>query len=326
MMSTSSVMLIRLPNHVGDVVLALPAIERIQSAGMQPHLLGKPWIHDLLSPYRARSWVTHSYPHHFRDRIGLLRRLRQDLSPRLPASSRPDALVLPNSFSSALELRLAGWSPCGYPGDGRSWLLRRRVRAIKENAEYQRFLSIAQSAISEIASTHTSNEPSYWVTDEALSAAKSTLTNVMPNRQTLNRVVLICPFAAGQIAGRSKEWPHFPALAQQLHAAGFVVVLCPGSVGEIERSGFQYPNCIVLEKVGLADYASLLAVVGTVVANDTGPGHLAAAVGANVISVRGPDSSDKYLPVGVRVRIAHANGTWPDLSLVRGMVDASSSV
>ncbi len=320
MTSTFPAMLIRLPNHVGDVVLALPAIERIERAGFQPHLLGKPWIQDLLSPYQSRSWVTYSYPRPFGERLQLLRKLRQQLRPSEPQGLLSNALVLPNSFSSAFELRLAGWRPCGYAGDGRAWLLHRKAAAMAGTMEYQRFFAIAQAALGQREPAPPCLPPSYFVSDLALKAAQEALTNAVPANVPADRVVLLCPFAAGQIQGRSKEWPHFPALAKQLCAEGFAVVVCPGSASEKERAKSLYPQCIVLANIGLADYGALLSLAGSVVANDTGPGHLAAAVGANLISVRGPDSSDKYLPTGARVRIARSGTSWPELSLVRGML------
>ena len=41
--------LIRLPNYVGDTVLALPAINHLVDHGFRPVLVGKRWAADLLS-------------------------------------------------------------------------------------------------------------------------------------------------------------------------------------------------------------------------------------------------------------------------------------
>jgi len=53
----------------------------------------------------------------------------------------------------------------------------------------------------------------------------------------------------------------------------------------------------------------------TVIANDTGPGHLAAAVGARVISIYGPSSSATWAPLGSKVVFLHA-AAWPSVARV----------
>jgi heptosyltransferase-2 len=45
------------------------------------------------------------------------------------------------------------------------------------------------------------------------------------------------------------------------------------------------------------------------VSNDTGPGHLAAAVGATVVSVLGPTKPEQWAPWGSCVHIIRR---WPD--------------
>ena len=70
----------------------------------------------------------------------------------------------------------------------------------------------------------------------------------------------------------------------------------------------------------LAALAALLARARCVVANDTGPGHLAAAVGAPLISVQGPGSRDKYYPRGPSVQLARQTGSWPSVDAVMALL------
>jgi heptosyltransferase-2 len=69
--------------------------------------------------------------------------------------------------------------------------------------------------------------------------------------------------------------------------------------------------------VGLGAYAALLRDAALVVANDTGPGHMAAAVGAPLLSVLGPTDPARWGAVGPTVHIMR-QGTdgWPGLDAV----------
>jgi heptosyltransferase-2 len=58
-------------------------------------------------------------------------------------------------------------------------------------------------------------------------------------------------------------------------------------------------------------YAGLLKRARVVVANDTGPGHIAAAVGAPLLSVLGPTDAERYRPWGAHARLVQAE-PWPD--------------
>ena len=42
-------LIIRLPNWVGDVIMALPALQSLQQSGIELLLFGKPWANDLLA-------------------------------------------------------------------------------------------------------------------------------------------------------------------------------------------------------------------------------------------------------------------------------------
>jgi ADP-heptose:LPS heptosyltransferase len=66
------------------------------------------------------------------------------------------------------------------------------------------------------------------------------------------------------------------------------VLICPGPGEEKPIAARDFPGCITLPGVGLGAYAALLRDAALVVANDTGPGHMAAAVGTPLVSVLGP--------------------------------------
>ena len=92
--------------------------------------------------------------------------------------------------------------------------------------------------------------------------------------------------------------------------------------GELERSAAQFPGASILPGVDLGTYAALMQAAARVVANDTGPGHIAAAVGARLVGVYGPRSSAIWGPIGPRVRLLHGTDAWPEVETVLGLVRA----
>ncbi|MGE1135147.1 glycosyltransferase family 9 protein, partial [Bacillus velezensis] len=78
------------------------------------------------------------------------------------------------------------------------------------------------------------------------------------------------------------------------------IVIVPGPA-EVEGARQLYPQAIRLEGVGLGVYNALLQEAGVVVANDTGPAHMAAGVGAKLISVLGPTDPARWAPWGSTV-------------------------
>jgi heptosyltransferase-2 len=53
-----------------------------------------------------------------------------------------------------------------------------------------------------------------------------------------------------------------------------------------------------------------------VVSNDTGPGHIAAAVGAPLLSVLGPTDPSRWGAVGPGVHIVQQTAGWPTVEAV----------
>ena len=82
------------------------------------------------------------------------------------------------------------------------------------------------------------------------------------------------------LVGTSSEWALLEKIKQESHSS--VEIAC-------DRP--------------LADVALLLKRAGCVVANDSGIGHLAASVGARLITIMGATNPDKVAPVGPNVRI-----------------------
>src|SRR5262245_5855156 len=109
---TSRPLIVRLRNWVGDVILGVPALKLLASHGYQLQLVGKGWAAALLA---GEGWPTQARANGLRAQVQQLRRLRTAARAADPLFDRRDnAMVLPTSFSSALEMRLAGLRAVGY--------------------------------------------------------------------------------------------------------------------------------------------------------------------------------------------------------------------
>lgn len=126
--------------------------------------------------------------------------------------------------------------------------------------------------------------------------------------------VCLVPFATGTLKGASKAWPGFPELCRRL-SRHLPVVILPGPGDERSHTRLNYPDALSLDNVGLDVYAAIMARASLVIANDTGPGHLAAAVGAPLISVLGPTDSRRYGARGPNVSLLQQD-PWPQENTV----------
>ncbi|MDE2452054.1 MAG: hypothetical protein KGL43_00535, partial [Burkholderiales bacterium] len=118
-------------------------------------------------------------------------------------------------------------------------------------------------------------------------------------------------FAGGTWDGKDKTWPGFAAFAAgPLRGFGRSIVVCPGPGEEaVAREGFG--RATLLRGVDLGTYAALLEEAALMISNDTGPGHIAAAVGTPLISVLGPSNPALWGAWGANVHnVRHPPG-WP---------------
>lgn len=309
---TSRPLIVRLRNWVGDVILGVPALQLLQSHGHELHLVGKGWAGPLLA---GQGWAVHTRPNGLRACAAQLRELRHSAAGRDPGFNRRDnALVLPTSFSSALEMRLAGLRCMGYAQEGRSPLLHRSVAQTAHGDHALTsywglacaFLGVQATPPAEIGLLSTA-------ADQAAADALLVQHGVQPG------FIVICPFAGGLFEKQDKTWPAFAEFTRALLTIGRDVVACPGP-GEDDIITSQHPGVKRLAGVRLGVYGALLRRAALVVSNDTGPAHLAAAVGAPVLSVLGPTKPEQWAPWGPTVQVVRRWPQWPSVDEVLSRV------
>lgn len=140
---------------------------------------------------------------------------------------------------------------------------------------------------------------------------KHVLEKKFPSTGSENIVVLVP--GAGWI---TKEWPetYFIELAQKLLAIGKRIVLA-GGPAEIAKNTLiaqALPQEAVLDLTGktdLRELAALMANVGLCIGGDTGPVHIAAAMGCRIIALFGASSGHRAGPYGKKVTIISTTET-----------------
>jgi heptosyltransferase-2 len=302
-------LLVRLPNHLGDACMSLPALRRLAGAGYRLTLAGRPWAGALFS---GCEWNVLELAPRLRERVAALRRAAV-------GADSAYGVLLTNSLSSAAEFRVAGIRGAGYATDGRRWLLHTALATPRAGGGAAPLHMVAYyAALAEALLRR-------WGAADAVAPLPLPLRLDLPlapaGRQRAQQLLdaagvrapysVLCPLAAGLHRRRVKAWSGFAALCEALCARGEQVIGCPGP-GESLALAAALPGAALLPPTDLASFAALLAGSRLVVANDSGPGHLAAAVGARLISIFGVTDPRRTQPWGPSVtRVGEATG-WPD--------------
>lgn len=307
-------LIVRLRNFVGDTVLSIPALRLLESQGYRLELVGKGWARGLLE---AEGWQVHVRPEGLRERVSQLRGLRRRLrNEDVTFDRRDNALLFPYAFSAALDARLAGLRAVGHAGDGRSWLLQRGLPRREGRHTLVEYWELACDFLGVQAS------PPQGIGLRVSDAQRQSASALLAAQGIeAGRFVLICPFANGRVEFLDRSWPAFPEFVRQLKSAGRPVVIVPGPA-EVQGARDLYPDAIRLEGVGLGVYNALLQRAGVVVANDTGPAHMAAGVGARLLSIWGPVDAERWAPWGSTVTLMRRGpGEWSSVDEVLAAVD-----
>lgn len=305
MQKTKYACLVRLPNWVGDVVMTIPALTALQEANFDLHLFGKPWI---LHLFAATDWRLSIYP----QKLWQAKRLLAQFSVK-------PLLLFPNSLSSALVAKLAGKMSVGYATDGRQWLLNKSIAKPQALHEIIYFWNLAKATAEHFSDTVTWPEQ---LPDKIHLPIANTYQKhadyLLKQVGVENDYWVFCPAAVGTgTKGQSKIWPHWRALCIEMQKQGKVIVACPGPDEDMTVSRLL-PNVILLSNLNLGEYAAVLAKATAVVANDSGPMHLAAAVGSSVLGLFGVSDPQRVRPWGSEY--LGKQGQWPKVDEVLSWV------
>jgi len=290
--------LIRGPNWIGDSVLSLPAIRALRAhfPDSEITILVRPWVADLFqsASFIDRVWIQPK-PKGFMEWWQTAKEIR--------GKQFDLAILLPNSFESALTAYMAGIpSRVGYSTDGRKLLLTQSIRPTKtKQHQYQYYLDL-------ICKTFGSTEPSnveMFATPQARADAWLLLEKAgIPAGRNF---VAINPGAA---FGGAKRWyeERFAAVADLMAERENLAVAIVGSEAELKigkRVGqlMKHDAAILSGRTSLETLIGLLAEASVMVTNDSGPMHIAAALGTPTVAVFGSTDAEITSPVGTNTKV-----------------------
>lgn len=281
-------------------MLAQPLFRRLHEhhAGLQLDVLAPPWTAPLLHRMPEVSEAIVSPFGHGDLRLGLRRRLGRRLSER----AYDQAIVLPNSFKSALVPWFASIPlRTGYVGELRHLLLNdlRRLDRQALPLMAERYAALADAPGTPLLRPL----PALQLT--LSDTSRLALLGRLGLRQD-HPIAALCP---GAEYGPAKRWPveYFTELASRLTRDGYRVWLIGSSkdreIGERIVRAIADAAINLCGKTTLEEAVDLLSCARIVVSNDSGLMHLAAALSVPLIALYGSSSPTFTPPLSEKAEV-----------------------
>ena len=207
-----SKLLVRVPNWIGDCVMALPALRLLAEHGLDLRFVGKSWAPSLLHAFGGAC-----------EQLANGQKAGSQQLREIKADGFAQIMLMTHSCSSAAMAWRAGVRAIGYAKDWRGPLLHQRLAWAKEQHEVLRYWQLAEATLAWLEVPY--NRPSLedwqppWceltASEAQLAAGAAALQGAGLNEQ--DSISLICPVATGTVKGMDKQWPHFQAFASLWH-------------------------------------------------------------------------------------------------------------
>lgn len=289
------------PSWVGDMIMAqsLFALLKRRRPGLSIDVLAPKWTLPLLERMpQVEGYIPLALGH---GQLGL--KARFELGKGLRKKSYAQAIVLPNSFKSAL---IPWWARIprrtGYRGEQRYGLLNdmRRLDPSRLPTTVQRFAALALPAHHDI---------------DLLDCPRPSLASDPDlGRRTVHRlgldvsrpVLALCP---GAEYGSAKRWPanYFAAVARHFQQRGWQSWVFGSSRDSAAAEAVcaeAGAECVNLAgRTSLGEAIDLMAQAGAVVSNDSGLMHMAAALDRPLVAVYGSSDPEFTPPLSSRAKV-----------------------
>jgi heptosyltransferase-2 len=300
---------VRGTNWVGDAVMTIPALRQLRRLFPNAHitLATRAWAEGL---FADSDFLDDLQVHEGSGLRSVVQQVRQWRKRNFDL-----AILLPNSLETALVASLARVPlRIGYATDGRQALLTHPL-ALPEWRESKHEVFYYLKIVAELewlvkqeqSFLNTQPDGSLEVGEARKSAARDFLRAHGVREGSL--LVALCP---GSINSRAKRWPaeRYAALADRLIDELGAQVLLVGSNAEAgvsqEVSGqMRNPPLTLTGQTDLAELVATLSLVDLLVTNDTGPAHIASALGRPTLVIFGPTNpltTRPFSPLGEIVR------------------------
>ena len=290
--------------------MALPGLRLLEASGLTPILTGKRWAEDLLA---GTGWRFEPIEGHVTEDVDRIRNISRRFG------GNPRGLLFPNSFSSALLYRIGNIRSAGFPTDFRRILLDKPVPEPGTMHEVERFFTLAHEALEAWDIKPAWDKVPQSLGLVPLKRHEAAARNVMAQCGIPKSYALLAPVARGLHHGKEKHWKHFNELCAPLRDLGIEPVVFPAA-REIDLATKACPDAKICPPVSLGTIAALAKHARIVIANDSGMSHVAAAVGANQITLIGVTDPTRTSPWNPRAVVLGKENEWPTLESVLNAV------
>ncbi|HLL76055.1 MAG TPA: lipopolysaccharide heptosyltransferase II [Pyrinomonadaceae bacterium] len=299
---------VRGANWVGDAVMTVPALRELRRVlpGARLTLATRPWAEGIFADadFVDELLIVDDR----RGAAGFFKQVSEWRARRFDL-----AVLFPNAFAPALTA-FAARVPfrLGYETDGRAPLLTHAVplpewRGQRHEVFY--YLNLVAELERALTGTTTIGERAPQAELRIGEARRAEAVEILKGRGVAGArpLVALCP---GSTNSRAKRWPaeRFAALADKLVEEAGAEVLLVGAreeldvtrevVGLMRRAPF-----VLTGETDLARSTAVLSLVDLLVTNDTGPAHLASALGRPTLVIFGPTNPVTTRPFGESAEI-----------------------
>jgi len=301
--------LIRVNNWIGDVVMISPAMRAIRAHYREARIaiLAKSWVLESLAGDPSYDeMIEYDDGGRHRGAMGrirlatLLRRRRFDL-----------AILFQKAFDAAALAWLAGARRrVGYATDRRSWLLTDPLTLPPPATHHaETFLGIARALGCPILDPH----PAFHLTQEDRRQAAA----VLDRAGLAGHGPLVAIHAGASKEPRAWHPDRFGLLGRRLverHAARIVLLGSASERGLMDRVASSIPRpgaFLPGPDLPLKITGGILERSALFVGNDSGPMHIAAALGVPTVAIFGPGSPGRTAPVAARAPVVAISRDYP---------------
>jgi len=286
-----------MPNWIGDALMALPSLKAIREHFQSAKLVVATNSH-CADIYRYTDF-------HIEQLIILEKRNVLRNSRKLHSFGFDIIIYFTNSFSSALEGFLARIRQrIGYSTDSRGFLLTEKIvvpdgKTVDHHRLY--YFNLVNKAFG------VKNVPGMPILKKSAAPPK-----ILKNKGWIPKKPAL-GINPGAAYGSAKRWlpERFTETAKHFIKNNYMVVIFAGKGGEAETANIitdELPTAINMAgKTSLSELIELIASCDLFLTNDSGPMHIASALGVPIVAIFGPTDPSSTSPSGGLYRIVTTN-------------------
>lgn len=298
-----------LPNWIGDVVMATPALLALRRHFVSDQLVGiyRPYVAGVLEGYPWFDEVIEA------PQTGGVLQGTWQLAQQVKKQKCDVAILFTNSFRTAWSAWLGNCKHrIGYAREGRTWMLTKSLKS-QRDAKGKYKPSPVIDSYNQLAVAAGTSDPGHAMKLFTTVKDQHHANQVWQKFNLKEPVVAMNPGAA---FGAAKHWPieHFASLAKRLVQVKKcnVLVMCGPSLSErqmarqiVDESQCNQVYSLAEENVNLGLLKACVKKADLLVTTDSGPRHFAAAFGTPVVTLFGPthiEWTETYFPLATNLQ------------------------